>query len=170
MQGRQWIWLLVFGNWKASWFMWVYLPVLLLWIKSNHLWLGVKWSLCPYPRLTWEQGISCQKVQDICESDRTVFELEMAAKGCDLDTSWLVVIDKMAVKRQLCHHAKDELDRDQIWHLATTCWHGWQYLVIFHRRSNLWSSFQCLANNHRELRLKTPTEQAPSFKCFFTWL
>ncbi|KAJ6730249.1 hypothetical protein OIU85_021082, partial [Salix viminalis] len=66
-------------------------------------------------------GISCQKVQDICESDRTVFKLEMAVKGCDLDTSWLAVIDKMAVKRQLCHHTKDELDRDQIWHLATTC-------------------------------------------------
>uniref|UniRef100_A0A6N2MGC0 Uncharacterized protein n=1 Tax=Salix viminalis TaxID=40686 RepID=A0A6N2MGC0_SALVM len=45
----------------------------------------------------------------------------MAVKGCDLDTSWLAVIDKMAVKRQLCHHTKDELDRDQIWHLATTC-------------------------------------------------
>ncbi|KAB5568785.1 hypothetical protein DKX38_002578 [Salix brachista] len=74
--------------------------------------------LCIFP---YRGGISCQKVQDICESDRIVFQLEMAVKGCDLDTSWLVVIDKMAVKRQLCHHTKDELDRDKIWHLATTC-------------------------------------------------
>ncbi|KAF9687409.1 hypothetical protein SADUNF_Sadunf02G0090500 [Salix dunnii] len=43
-------------------------------------------------------------------------ETRMALEGCDLDTSCLVVIDKMAVKRQLCHHTKDELDGDQIWH------------------------------------------------------